>query len=114
MLEIVQLLGTDSLAPAERVVLESGRLLREDFLQQSAFDDVDAYCALSKQYTMLRVINAAHEAMGDVVARGIPVDSLADTASLREVARMRSWPDAEAVDRADGLIERIRKELAAL
>ena len=48
LLEIVQLLGTDSLAPAERVVLESGRLLREDFLQQSAFDDVDAYCALEQ------------------------------------------------------------------
>jgi V/A-type H+/Na+-transporting ATPase subunit A len=114
LLEIVQLLGTDSLAPAERVVLESGRLLREDFLQQSAFDDVDAYCALTKQYTMLRVIHAAHEAMGDVVARGVPVDSLADAASLHEVARMRSWPDAEATDRADGLVERIRKELATL
>ena len=48
LLEIVQLLGTDSLAPAERVVLESGQLLREDFLQQSAFDDVDAYCALGQ------------------------------------------------------------------
>jgi V/A-type H+/Na+-transporting ATPase subunit A len=114
LLEIVQLLGTDSLAPAERVVLESGRLLREDFLQQSAFDDVDAYCTLGKQYTMLRVIHAAHEAMGDVVARGVPVDSLADAASLLEVARMRSWSDDGAAERADGLIEQIRKELGAL
>jgi V/A-type H+/Na+-transporting ATPase subunit A len=114
LLEIVQLLGADSLAPAERVVLESGRLLREDFLQQSAFDDVDAYCTLSKQYTMLRVIHAAHEAMGDVVARGVPVDSFADAASLLEVARMRSWSDAEAAESADDLIERIRKELGTL
>jgi len=114
LLEIVQLLGADSLAPAERVVLESGRMLREDFLQQSAFDHVDAYCALSKQYTMLRVIHAAHEAMGDVVARGVPVDSFADAASLLEVARMRSWSDAEAAESADGLIERIRKELGTL
>jgi V/A-type H+/Na+-transporting ATPase subunit A len=114
LLEIVQLLGTDSLAPAERVVLESGRLLREDFLQQSAFDDVDAYCPLDKQYAMLRVIHAAHEAMGTAIGRDVPVDSLAEAASLHEVARMRSWPDAEAVERADGLIERIRKELRAL
>jgi V/A-type H+/Na+-transporting ATPase subunit A len=114
LLEIVQLLGTDSLAPAERVVLESGRLLREDFLQQSAFDDVDAYCSLGKQFTMLRVIRAAHEAMGPVIARGVPVDSLAEAASLLEVARMRSWPDAEAVERADDLIERIRAELEKL
>ena len=114
LLEIVQLLGTDSLAPAERVVLESGRLLREDFLQQSAFDDVDAYCSLGKQYTMLRVIRAAHEAMGAVIGRGVPVDSLAEAASLLEVARMRHWSDAEAVERADDLIERIHTELAEL
>jgi V/A-type H+-transporting ATPase subunit A len=114
LLEIVQLLGTDSLAPAERVVLESGRLLREDFLQQSAFDEVDAYCTLGKQYTMLRVIRAAHEAMGAVIGRDVPVDSLAEAATLLEVARMRSWPDAEAAERADDLIGRIRTELGEL
>jgi V/A-type H+/Na+-transporting ATPase subunit A len=114
LLEIVQLLGTDSLAPAERVVLESGRLLREDFLQQSAFDDVDAYCAPAKQYTMLRVIRAAHEAMEAAIGRGVAIDLLADAAAVREVARMRSWPDAEAADRADALIERIHTELGEL
>jgi V/A-type H+/Na+-transporting ATPase subunit A len=114
LLEIVQLLGTDSLAPTERVVLESGQLLREDFLQQSAFDDVDAYCSLGKQYAMLRVIRAAHDAMGAVIDRGVPVDSLGEAASLREVARMRSWADAEVVERADHLIERIRTELGEL
>jgi V/A-type H+/Na+-transporting ATPase subunit A len=114
LLEIVQLLGTDSLAPTERVVLESGQLLREDFLQQSAFDDVDAYCALGKQYAMLRVIRAVHDAMGAVIDRGVPVDSLGEAASLREVARMRSWADAEVVERADRLIERIRTELEGL
>jgi V/A-type H+-transporting ATPase subunit A len=114
LLEIVQLLGTDSLAPAERVVLETGRLLREDFLQQSAFDDVDAYCALGKQYTMLRVILTAHEAMEAAIGRGVPIDSLADVEALREVARMRSWPEAKATERADGLIARIRAELGEL
>jgi V/A-type H+/Na+-transporting ATPase subunit A len=111
LLEIVQLLGTDSLAPAERVVLESGRLLREDFLQQSAFDDVDAYCALGKQYTMLRVIRAAHEAMEAAIGRGVAIDALADAGTLLEVARMRSWPEDEAAERAGGLIERVRAEL---
>jgi len=114
LLEIVQLLGTDSLAPTERVVLESGQLLREDFLQQSAFDDVDAYCTLGKQYAMLRVIRAAHDVMGAVIDRGVPVDSLGEAASLREIARMRSWADAEVVERADRLIERIRTELGEL
>jgi V/A-type H+/Na+-transporting ATPase subunit A len=114
LLEIVQLLGTDSLAPAERVVLESGRLLREDFLQQSAFDDIDAYCELSKQYAMLRVVRAAHEAMAAASERGAPADSLAETASIRELARMRAWPEADAVERADALVKRIRSELEEL
>jgi V/A-type H+-transporting ATPase subunit A len=111
LLEIVQLLGTDSLAPAERVVLETGQLLREDFLQQSAFDDVDAYCSLAKQFTMLRVIHAAHEAMEEAVGRGVAIDALAEAPALREIARMRAWPDAEATGLADDLTERIRAEL---
>ena len=44
LLEVVQLVGADTLAPPERVLLRTGRLLREDFLQQSAFDERDAYC----------------------------------------------------------------------
>lgn len=114
LLEIVQLLGTDSLAPAERVVLESGRLLREDFLQQSAFDDVDAYCALGKQYTMLRVIHAAHEAMEVAIGRGVAIEALADAPALLEVARMRSWSEDDAAELAESLIERIRSELEKL
>jgi V/A-type H+-transporting ATPase subunit A len=114
LIEIVQLLGTDSLAPAERVVLATGRLLREDFLQQSAFDEIDAYCALAKQHAMLRVVRAAHDAMGAVVDRGVPIDVLDATATLHEVARMRSWPEVEADERADDLIERIVTELEAL
>jgi V/A-type H+-transporting ATPase subunit A len=114
LLEIVQLLGTDSLAPAERVVLESGRLLREDFLQQSAFDDVDAYCALGKQYTMLRVIRAAHEAMEVAIGRGVAIEALADAPALLEVARMRSWSEDGAAELAEDLIERIRSELEKL
>ena len=114
LLEIVQLLGADSLAPAERVVLETGRLLREDFLQQSAFDDVDAYCALSKQHEMLRVVRAAHEAMAAAVARDVPVETVAAAPALRGPARMRFWPDEEVVDNAHALIEQIRRELEEL
>ena len=95
-------------------MLETGRLLREDFLQQSAFDELDAYCPLAKQHAMLRVIRAAHEAMDAAVARGVPIDALDGAAALREVARMRAWPEAEADERADRLIERIRSELEEL
>jgi V/A-type H+-transporting ATPase subunit A len=114
LLEIVQLLGADSLAPAERVVLEAGRLLREDFLQQSAFDDVDASSSPSKQHAMLRVVRAAHEAMDAAVGHGAAVEALGGVAALRELARMRFWPEGEADERARAAIDRIRAELEAL
>ncbi|HKN64226.1 MAG TPA: V-type ATP synthase subunit A [Gaiellaceae bacterium] len=114
LLEIVQLLGSDSLAPAERVVLETGRLLREDFLQQSAFDEVDAYCALPKQHRMLRVLHAAHESMVEAVARDVPVDTLAALPALRGPAQMRRWTDADVDENADALIARIRDEVGEL
>jgi V/A-type H+/Na+-transporting ATPase subunit A len=114
LLEIVQLLGTDSLAAGERVVLETGRLLREDFLQQSAFDEIDAYCPLAKQHAMLGVVQAAHEAMTAAVERGTAIDSLGAVPALRELARMRSWPEAEADERARAMTDRIRTELEEL
>ena len=114
LLEIVQLLGTDSLAAAERVVLEIGRLLREDFLQQSAFDAVDAYSTLAKQHAMLTVIRSAHAAMEAAVSGGAPVEALAAVPALQEMARMRFWPDDEVRPRAEALTARIRAALAEL
>ena len=52
--EIVQLVGPDALPESEKVILEVARMLREDFLQQFAFDEVDAYCPPKKQYWLLQ------------------------------------------------------------
>ncbi len=52
--EIVKLVGPDALPPRERATLESARMIREDFLQQSAFHEVDTYCSGKKQYEMLK------------------------------------------------------------
>ena len=74
LLEVVQLVGADTLAAPERVLLRTGRLLREDFLQQSAFDEQDAYCDPPKQVAMLRAIRAADTAMRAAVDRGVPAE----------------------------------------
>jgi V/A-type H+-transporting ATPase subunit A len=114
LLEVVQLLGADTLAPPERVVLRTGRLLREDFLQQSAFDEQDAYCDPRKQLAMLRAIRTAHEAMSSAVARGASADEAAAPPAVAALARMRDWPASEADARAEALIERIERELEQL
>jgi V/A-type H+-transporting ATPase subunit A len=80
-------------------------------LQQSAFDEVDAYCALPKQYAMLRVIRAVHGALAAAVERGAPVEAASSMPALGEVARMRYWPDDEVEERAAALISRVEKDM---
>jgi V/A-type H+-transporting ATPase subunit A len=111
LLEIVQLLGADTLAAPERVVLRTGRLLREDFLQQSAFDEQDAYCDPPKQLAMLRAIRATDAAMTSAVARGASAEAAAAAPSVAALAEMREWPAREAEESAGALTARIEREL---
>jgi V/A-type H+/Na+-transporting ATPase subunit A len=108
---LVQLLGLDVLAPAERVVFQTGRILREDFLQQSAFDDVDAFCGLDKQYWMLHVIRRLYERLLATVADELAVERMERLPVLTDVARMRRWPPDEVADLARALITRINDEV---
>ncbi len=114
LLAIVQLLGTDALAPPEQVVLRTGRLLREDFLQQSSFDERDATCPPAKQFLMLQVIRHAHRAMTSAVARGVDAQAAAAVPALAEVGQMRSWRPDETPHRAPELAARIEQELEGL
>jgi V/A-type H+-transporting ATPase subunit A len=114
LLEVVQLVGADTLAPPERILLRTGRLLREDFLQQSAFDEQDAYCDPRKQIAMLVAIRAADAAMTAAVDRGVPVETVAAAPSVTELAQMRLWTAGEADERAGTLVDRIKTELENL
>lgn len=111
---IVQLLGVDVLAPAERVTFHTGRILREDYLQQSAFDEVDAYRPLADQYWMLKVIRSAHAAIRSATERDVDLDDALAVPSLADLGRIRSWPSDEVETRARALVDRIEQELEAL
>ena len=71
--EIVQLVGRDALPDTDQVTLESSRMLREDFLQQNAFDDVDTFCTPEKQYGMLKTILMFQKEAIDAVKNGADV-----------------------------------------
>ncbi|MBL8931653.1 MAG: V-type ATP synthase subunit A [Kineosporiaceae bacterium] len=112
--EVVQLLGVEALAPEQRVVLRTGRLLREDFLQQSAFDEVDASCPPAKQIAMLRAIHHVHRALTDALERGVPARQLSELPALAELGRMKAWPADDMAHRCAELTERITQEVQAL
>lgn len=93
--EIVQLVGPDALPDSEQVVLETTRMLREDFLQQNAFDDVDTYCPPLKQYGMLKTILGFHKEAGAAVARGVSVKDIAALTVKDDIAKMKYIPEDE-------------------
>ena len=109
----VQLLGADALSDHERLVLRTGRSLREDFLQQSSFDPVDAYCSLDKQYWMLWAIHAVHHARLAALEAKHPLDDTTDRALDLDIARLRRHPDAEVPPIAQAIAQRAAGEEAA-
>jgi V/A-type H+-transporting ATPase subunit A len=114
LLEIAQLLGADTLPAEQQVILRTGRMLREDFLQQSSFDETDAFCPLHKQHAMLGVAVAAHEAMTAAVQAGAPTAAVVTEPILAGIARMRDWPAEEADQHAAELVQRITEAFREL
>jgi len=104
--EIVQIVGADALAEIEKGELAVGRILREDFLQQSAFSD-DAFSPLEKTYWMLKVILAFHDQMAEALQRAVPLERALVPAVLDQMARMKEWPPELVPGRARELLTRI-------
>jgi V/A-type H+-transporting ATPase subunit A len=74
--EIIRLVGIDALSTYERLILETARSIREDFLQQDAFDDVDSYTSIKKQFLILKLIILFHENAEKVITKGVTIDKL--------------------------------------
>ena len=110
--EIVQLVGPDALPDSEQVVLETTRMLREDFLQQNAYDDVDTYCSPSKQAGMLATILKFHEAASGAVERGADVKDIAALTVKEEIARMKYIPEDEFEARVKEIQEKVVTQCA--
>jgi V/A-type H+-transporting ATPase subunit A len=90
--EIVQLVGPDALQDDQRLVIEVGKMLREDFLQQSSFSDVDAYCSLEKAYGMLSAILRFYDDASAALHRGMLMDEILQLRQIEEIARMKEVP----------------------
>ncbi|MGF3554867.1 MAG: ATP synthase subunit A, partial [Thermoplasmatota archaeon] len=88
--EIIKLVGPDALPPRERALLESARMIREDFLQQSAFHEVDTYCPSEKQYEMLRLILKFSDLIQDAVSKNVQIDEINNLKSRENLARMKT------------------------
>ena len=111
--EIVRLVGMDALSPGERITMETARSIREDFLHQNAFHDVDTYTSLKKQAAMLRVILEMDHACRDAVEKGASFGQLAELAVHGKIARMKYIEEAK-ISEIDELALEVRRDVAAL
>jgi V/A-type H+-transporting ATPase subunit A len=96
LVEVAELVGTESLQDAERLVMETARLLREGFLRQSSYDPVDASCAPAKAREMLAAFLDFHARAEAAVARGVPLRAVLDTGFGARLLAMGRIPAAEA------------------
>ncbi|MBA2846934.1 V/A-type H+-transporting ATPase subunit A [Methanococcus maripaludis] len=113
--EIVQLVGPDALPDRERVILEIARMLREDFLQQDAYHEVDSYCSPLKQYHMLKIIMTFYKKGLDAVAKGADPAGISAVTVKGDIARMKYLTDDEFINtKVPEIINKMESELGAL
>lgn len=115
---IVQLIGPDALPEPERLLLDATKMIREDFLQQYAFDEVDGYTSLRKQYLMLKAILHYYSKASAALAVGVAFEKIISLKEKEEIARLKHVSEQEfektvgaLVKSIDASLERLQSEL---
>jgi len=109
--EIVRLVGIEALSPKEQLVLDTSKTIREDFLHQNAFDDIDTYTSLYKMYLMLKTILTFHHRGLSAIDKGTPLKDITTHPLKEKLARTKMVPEDE-LKKIEELIENIKKDLS--
>ena len=112
--EIVKLVGVDALSPEDRLTLEVARSIREDFLQQDAFNPDDAYCSLQKQCDMVSLIFYFRAQALEALKKGADIEKIAVLDAREQIGRAKNVPEAEYKAVFAEIRGAIDRELAAL
>jgi len=105
--EIVQLVGSDALPDEEQITIEVARMIREVFLQQNAYDPVDTYCPMSKQYDMMKAIKLYADLARVAQAGGVTPQQIIGVKSKNDLPQIKFIKDYEPV------LAKIREEMEA-
>ncbi len=112
--EIVMLVGPDALSESQRATLEAARMIKEDFLMQSALHPVDSYCSPEKTTDMMRLILKFHERMAKAIEQGVPLQRILDAPVRQEIARCKIEPSEKFAEVSKGIDERIGEQFKQL
>ena len=111
--EIVRLVGMDALSYKDRMTMETAKMVREDYLHQNAFHEVDTYTSMTKQYKMLRLIKKFYELGNEAVASYADFEEIINCPAKERIGRAKFLEESE-LDKFDEIEAQLTAELKAL
>ncbi|WP_448532115.1 V-type ATP synthase subunit A [Pseudothermotoga sp.] len=111
--DIVRLVGMEALSPQDRLVLETARSIREDFLHQNALHEVDTYTSPKKQYLMLKNIMNFYTIASKLLDEGVPLQSILKLSEREKIARMKFVSESR-ISEIEHLIKEVEEKLLSL
>lgn len=112
--ETVRLVGMDVLSPQDRIAMETARSIREDFLQQFAFHEVDTYSPLKKQHLLLKLVLEYYNLCMSALQKDVPLDKLIGLPIKEEIARAKYIPNEETEGRMEKLHQKLKDQIRKL
>ncbi|MGI6264752.1 MAG: V-type ATP synthase subunit A, partial [Acutalibacteraceae bacterium] len=109
--EIVKLVGMDALSPGDRLKMETARSIREDFLHQLAFHEIDTYTSLQKQLDMMRLILQYYDLASQALEKGAAIDDLAALPVREKIGRFKYVPEDQIAAEYDAVSRELMKEM---
>ena len=112
--EIVQLVGMDALSAPERLKLEAARSIREDFLHQNSFHEIDTYTSLEKQYRMMKLVLAYYYAGCELLTKGADIEALVALPIREEIGRFKYTPEKDVMPVFEKIFAELRVQMDSL
>lgn len=111
--EIVRLVGMDALSPNNRLTMETAKSIREDYLHQNAFHEIDTFASLEKQQDMLRLILEFDALARDALDKNVDIEDILALKVREQIGRAKYIPESE-MSRFDDILAEIKNEMHAL
>lgn len=112
--EIVKLVGMDALNAHDRMKLEAARSIREDYLHQDAFHEVDTYASLQKQCIMMRLVLDYFDLSIEAIEKGTPVTKLIDLPVRERIGRIKYVPEQDVPGEYDQILHELQKQIGEI
>lgn len=112
--EIVQLVGMDALSAPDRLKLEASRSIREDFLHQDAFHEVDTYTPLQKQYTMMQLVLDYYDKAVEALGKGASIDDLVKLPVRERIGRFKYIQEQDMRAEYEAILKALSKQIEEL